>query len=723
MNGSFSNPKNRIGRTIAWLDQKLLQPHPSIKDIALQKKSLLLSIFLLVFIYIFAGVDIAYLLTVPGYAPPWYGYVFLVGSYALNRIGKYRLAAVLTISMFPIVVFSNILEGASANPLATLYYLILSIILGSILLQKRFLILLALINSLGILLMMRYEPAYFPDIDTIVGPLSTMFIGVALVLISMVHRDQIEKSRQVELRQSEERYRTLFDGILDGVYRSTHDGKFLDVNPAMIEMFGYANKEEMLALDIKKDMYFDLKDRESASLETDQEVVEHFRMRHKDGSEIWVEDHGRYVQDKDGNVIFHEGILRDITERKRSEAVLNLRLRLFEYATNHSLSDLLQKTLDEVGELTGSPIGFYHFVEADQETLSLQAWSTRTLKEFCQAEGEGKHYPINEAGVWVECVREKQVVIHNDYASLPHRKGLPDGHAHVIRELVVPILRNNRIVAILGVGNKLQDYTDQDAEIVTYLADVAWELVERKYQEEEREKLVQELEMKNAELERFTYTVSHDLKSPLITISGFLGQLLDDIASGNTDRIEDDSRRIKNAVIKMHQLLKELLELSRIGRLMNPPEKIPFEELAHDALDIVQGQIEARGVTVSLRSNLSVVYGDRQRLTEVMQNLIDNAAKCMGEQSDPHIEIGQRGEEDGKPVFYVKDNGIGIAPEYHEKIFGLFEKLDVKTEGTGIGLALVKRIVEFHGGRIWVDSEVSEGATFYFTLNRSQDSS
>ena len=142
-----------MSRLLPWLNQNFLEPHPSIKDIALQKKSLLLSIFLLVFIFIFAGVDLIYLLTVPGYEPPWYGYVFLFGSYALNRIGKYRLAAALTISMFPIVVFSSVVNGRSVNPFATLYYLVLSIILGSILLQKRFLLLLTLINSIGILLM------------------------------------------------------------------------------------------------------------------------------------------------------------------------------------------------------------------------------------------------------------------------------------------------------------------------------------------------------------------------------------------------------------------------------------------------------------------------------------------------------------------------------------------------------------------------------------------
>jgi PAS domain S-box-containing protein len=253
---------------------------------------------------------------------------------------------------------------------------------------------------------------------------------------------------------------------------------------------------------------------------------------------------------------------------------------------------------------------------------------------------------------------------------------------------------------------------------------IVHDITERKLAEAEREKLIGELEAKNAELERFTYTVSHDLKSPLVTIKGFIGFLTQDISTGNPERIHDDIRRINKAVVRMEQLLKELLELSRIGRLVNPSENIRFEELVNDALEIVHGQLEAHRVTVHTQPDLPAVYGDRQRLTEVLQNLLDNAAKYMGDQSDPRIEIGQRGEdaERGQPIFYIRDNGIGIAPEHHERIFGLFNKLDVGSEGTGIGLAIVKRIVEFHGGRIWVESESSpqgeagKGSTFLFTL-------
>ena len=242
------------------------------------------------------------------------------------------------------------------------------------------------------------------------------------------------------------------------------------------------------------------------------------------------------------------------------------------------------------------------------------------------------------------------------------------------------------------------------------------ELQERLQIEMQREALIGELEARNAELERITYTVSHDLRSPLVTIKGYLGYLEMDAQKGNTERFHEDLRRISSAADRMDRLLKDLLELSRIGRMMNPSEVVAFDGLVHAAQAPLLGQLAERHIALNLEPNLPLVYGDQQRLIEVLQNLIDNSIKFMGDQNNPQIEIGQNGEEQGKPVFFVKDNGIGIAPEYHERIFGLFNRLNPELDGTGIGLALVKRIVEVHGGRIWVQSEAGQGSTFYFTL-------
>ena len=239
----------------------------------------------------------------------------------------------------------------------------------------------------------------------------------------------------------------------------------------------------------------------------------------------------------------------------------------------------------------------------------------------------------------------------------------------------------------------------------------------RKWAETERESLINELEAKNAELERFTYTVSHDLKSPLITIKGFLGFLRGDAEKGDMSRLEKDIQRISDASDKMQLLLNELLELSRIGRLVNPSEVIPFETLASEALELVQGRLQERAIQVDIQPDLPNVYGDHQRLVEVLQNLMDNAAKFTGSQTKPHIEIGLHGyAAEDQPIFFVRDNGMGIAPEYHERVFGLFNKLDAQAEGTGAGLTIVKRIIEAHNGRIWIESEAGKGATFYFTL-------
>jgi signal transduction histidine kinase len=248
------------------------------------------------------------------------------------------------------------------------------------------------------------------------------------------------------------------------------------------------------------------------------------------------------------------------------------------------------------------------------------------------------------------------------------------------------------------------------------LARAQRELNKRKRVEAEREKIIHELEAKNAELERFTYTVSHDLKSPLITISGFVGLLELDAKSGNMEKFKVDIQRINEAVEKMRRLLNELLELSRIGRLVNPPSETSFAKITEEALTLTRGRLMAGNITVNVQPDLPVVSGDRPRLVEVMQNLIDNAAKFMGDQPAPQIDIGVQ-KKNNEHIFFVRDNGIGIQPAHHEKVFGLFDKLDAQSEGTGVGLALAKRIVEVHGGRIWVESEgKGKGSRFCFTL-------
>jgi sensor domain CHASE-containing protein/nitrogen-specific signal transduction histidine kinase len=225
----------------------------------------------------------------------------------------------------------------------------------------------------------------------------------------------------------------------------------------------------------------------------------------------------------------------------------------------------------------------------------------------------------------------------------------------------------------------------------------------------------EELAGRNTEMERFIYTVSHDLRTPLISVSGLLGFLKQDAEKGDLEQMNADFRMANEAITNMDQLLLETLELSRIGRVVNPPEDVPFGEIVEDALRQTGEKIRSKGCKISVAQNLPVIHVDRMRIIEVLVNLIENSLKYMGLQANPEIEIGQRIDGKGK-IFFVRDNGIGIDPSQHDKIFELFYKVDKKSEGSGAGLAIVKRIIEVHGGSIWIESEMGHGCTVCFTL-------
>lgn len=173
-------------------------------------------------------------------------------------------------------------------------------------------------------------------------------------------------------------------------------------------------------------------------------------------------------------------ILQHIRQRYQVEQVLKSRLRIIQYAHSHSLDEILRFTLDELESLTGSTAGYFHFIEMDQKTIKLQTWSTSTLENVCQLKGVERHYSLDEAGVWADCIRQRKVVVHNEYGSLPNRRGFPEGHAQIFREMAVPVMRDGRIMAVLGVGNKPSDYTTNDVDVVSALADFTWDIIRQK---------------------------------------------------------------------------------------------------------------------------------------------------------------------------------------------------------------------------------------------------
>jgi len=231
----------------------------------------------------------------------------------------------------------------------------------------------------------------------------------------------------------------------------------------------------------------------------------------------------------------------------------------------------------------------------------------------------------------------------------------------------------------------------------------------------ERKRAQWALEQKNQELEEFVYIVSHDLKSPLVTVKTFLGMLRQDIQEGDHQRINDDLNFINQSADKMQQLLNALLQYSRIGRVDTLAQTLSADRQVQNCLATLAGSLQQK-VQVTVSEMPYQLHGDSLHFGQIWQNLIENAVKYRGDQAQPQIEIGatQQGHE---VVFYVRDNGMGIAPAYNERIFKLFSQLNPKSDGSGLGLALVKKIVTIYQGRIWVESAgEGHGSCFMFTL-------
>lgn len=427
----------------------------------------------------------------------------------------------------------------------------------------------------------------------------------------------------------------------------------------------------------------------------------------------------------------------ELTERKKTEENLRQREAILNAAAQSA--EMLFKTPDWRKEINymlerlGKSINashaylFEHYINAEGTlTGSMRAeWAAPSLPNDL----DNPFYqdmPVLEPGLerWFALLEAGQPYLGDVKNATP-------AELEIIRArdmeavLDVPIFVNGEWWGVIGFDEVRYQRTWTGAEVdaLRIATNVLGAAIQRQLDEtalqnelSRRKELIGELESKNRELEQFTYTVSHDLKSPIITVKGFLGLLEQDLSKGNQTRVHDDVTRISEAVDKMNRLLGELLELSRIGRMMNPPQTVSSGGLVKDAFETLHGRLEPGNITLQVQPNLPAVHGDRHRLVEVLQNLIENSIKFMGEQKSPLIEVGCRESENGNAIFFVRDNGIGIAPEYHERIFGLFNKLNANTEGTGIGLALVKRIVEVHGGRIWVESEEGKGATFLFSL-------
>jgi PAS domain S-box-containing protein len=538
---------------------------------------------------------------------------------------------------------------------------------------------------------------------------------------------------EIQLRDAEIRYRNLVERIPLVVYVSEpgETGVWKYVSPPITQLTGFTPQEwiENPLLWYSR-IHPDDRDRisklEAAAVQAGVMPKLEYRLLTRDNREIWVYDESLFVVDNEQKVLV-QGFIIDITDRKI--AVEELSRKVAELQAVHGVSEsLIQKTdLQKLIHETGEQIRLTF--NANNVLIAIHDPNTNQIN--FPYDYEDSRYRPNMSikygdGITSQVMNmKKPFFIHKNWDEEAEKLNvIRTNIIPVLSSLAVPIMIDERVFGLITLESTEREYAFSENNIPllsTIAANLAVAIENTRLQDslkqelEIQERLIRELELKNAELERFTYTASHDLKSPLITIRGFLGYLKQDAQTGNLERLNTDIQRISDATEKMHRLLNELLELSRIGRVTNEKQNVPFQEIVADALQRVEGQLEEKQVEVKVGSDLPTVYVDHERMVEVIQNLVDNAAKFFGDQKQPQIEIGHKAEN-GQVIFFVRDNGIGIKKEFHERIFGLFDKLEPASEGTGVGLALVKRIIEVHGGRIWVESEPGEGATFYFTL-------
>lgn len=422
--------------------------------------------------------------------------------------------------------------------------------------------------------------------------------------------------------------------------------------------------------------------------------------------------------DNAGNLSGAIQVFSDISQRKEFETLLyDERLALEMVATGAPLTAVLERiALNIEGQIAGA---LCSILLVDDERTHLRRGAAPSLAaDYCRTVDGILIGPM--AGSCGTAAYRRELVIVADIANDPLWANCRDlALSHGLQACwSVPVLDEigEPVATVTTYFREPRAPSLENIELVQREVHLLQVVLERHKRELERQALLTLLEQRNVELEQFTYTVSHDLKTPLVTIGGFVGQLREDLKSGNEDCVAIDLDFIESAVKTMSNLLASLLNLARTGRAISEPQPIDMRQVIQLAVEFAKGDLDGILLQQDVPADLPLVQGDPERLREALQNLLENAAKFCRESRAPEIRVGCR-VEGQQLVCWVSDNGIGIAKKYHTKIFNLFEKLDAKRAGTGIGLCVTQRIVEKHGGRIWVESEgPGQGSTFYLAL-------
>ncbi len=567
---------------------------------------------------------------------------------------------------------------------------------------------------------------------------TTMATFVSLCF-EAAERTQAEKA----LRESEERYRQLVEMSPDGIGMIALDGRLLLANRQVAVLFGYDDPTEMYNVNLLD--WFAPEEREQARerflifLQNGLAREAEYLLVRRNGERFYGAISAAVLRDADGTPYAAIGLVRDITERVRTEQRLQRQSQLQELLLKLSaefinlpldrLDAAIQNALQEMGEFVAADRAYvfdYDFhANICTNTFEWCAPGITPQIEALQA------VPLEGIPEWTGTHLRGEDLIIPDVSALPPGPLREILEPQEIKSLVtLPMIGKEGLIGFAGFDSVRchRSYSDDELALLRIFCQMLVNVAERRQMESQLRQILADLQRANADLERFAYVASHDLQEPLRMIASY-AQLLEQRYRGQLDADADEFIAfIIEGVCRMQQLILDLLEYSRLG--ISPPDirSTDANTSCQFALLNLQEAIAQARASVTC-DPLPTVMADPSQLTLLFQHLIANAIKFHGaEPPVVHIAARPEDESNGKPapgsrpptsyVFSVRDNGIGIEPQYFDRIFIIFQRLHKRREypGNGIGLALCKRIVELHGGRIWVESTPGEGSTFLFTL-------
>ncbi len=553
-----------------------------------------------------------------------------------------------------------------------------------------------------------------------------------------------------DLKTSESKYRGIYENAIEGIFQTSPEGRFLDASPSLARNLGYQSSRQLVATitDAAHQLYLRPQDGKivlQALAQKGELSGFETQFKKKNGEVIWVMLSVKAVRDKNNELNYFQGFVVDITERKRAEEDIAWNLAINQalsalyiplVTVGANIEQIANIILEKSTQLTSSAHGFV--AEIDPTTGDLIAYTLIGTMHECKIVKEelrklrfqrGADGLYN--GLWGHALNTKEPFYTNERVKHPASVGFPEGDIAIERFLAVPVLLEGELAGQIALSNSTRAYTDRDLDGVNRIAGFYALAIQHKRAEEEIRRLNQELEQRvvdrtvqleaaNKELEAFAYSVSHDLRAPLRHIVGFLEllQKKSGTALGEQGRHYMDA--ISNSAQKMGQLIEDLLSFSCMGRQALSLRQVDLKNLVGKVIDELAP--DTAGRTIDWRvGDLPTVGGDAAMLRIVLVNLIANALKFTRPRQQALIEIGSIPGRDSEAVVFVRDNGVGFDMTYVDKLFGVFQRLHRadEFEGTGIGLANVRRIIARHGGRTWAEGKPDQGATFFFALPRT----